>query len=296
MRSHTTMYRAGLLATICASVLQAGIAKTAGAQEAQPPADPHKAFITVPGVPNKPDLVTVVPFYEKPNETANEKTKVIIPAWVDSVFGLFVVDLGAPRLNMNRTFLQPSPKGGVDTVTEAHKIPDDGSTAPVHVKVRIGTLTTTPIDPIVASSDPKQPNAFLDHMWGNFAWVFAPRLGNLGLSVLEPFETIVDYTHKRLILIRLDSAGHRMVDVPAYKPKWTAPLIDMPMAGDARKWWGIKVKPDMTLDTANTANNTQTMAMDTGAGENGELLGYPFLSQFGVVGFNHRTHQFILYH
>jgi hypothetical protein len=132
-------------------------------------------------------------------------------------------------------------------------------------------------------------------MWGNFSWVFAPRLGNIGLNVLGQFETIIDYTHKRVVLIKLDSAGNRLAKVPAYTPQWTAPLIDVPLANDARQWWGVHVKPDFTLDTANTANNTLLKVMDTGAPTNGKLLGYPFLSQFGVVGFNHRTHQFILY-
>lgn len=265
------------------------------AQQPQPPADPKHAVMTLTGVPDKPDLVTVVPFYTKPDETPNEQTKVIIPAWVDSVFGLFVVDLGAPRLNLNRTFLQPGPHGGVDTVTAAHQIPEHAGEDSVHVTVRIGTLSTVPVDPLAKESGPKVPNAFLNHMWGNFSWVFAPRLGNIGLSVLEPFETIVDYTHQRLILIRLDSAGHRLVDVPAYTPKKTLPLIDMPLFGDARKFWGVQVRPDLTLDTANAASNTKTMPMDTGAGENGQMLGYPFLRQFGVIGFNHRTHQVILY-
>ena len=47
---------------------------------------------------------------------------------------------------------------------------------------------------------------------------------------------------------------------------------------------------------AATANNTVVHMMDTGAPVNdGNILGYPFLRQFGVIGFNHRTHQVILY-
>jgi hypothetical protein len=123
--------------------------------------------------------------------------------------------------------------------------------------------------------------------------------------VLEPFETIVDYTHRCLVLIRLDKAGHRLVKVPSYTPKWTAPLIDVGNDGtkeweSGMQWWGVHVKSDMnvryTLDLKRTTNNTELRAIDTGAPDNGDdLVGYPFLSRLGVVGFNHRTHQFILY-
>ncbi|HXC24469.1 MAG TPA: hypothetical protein VNU46_01030, partial [Gemmatimonadaceae bacterium] len=251
--------------------------------------------VTIPGIPNQPTLVTVIPFVTKDNETDAEKTKVVIPAKVGNAYGNFVLDLGAPRFNLNRTFLQPSATGEIDTITDAHRIPEGDGEDAVHATIRIGTLVDTVIDPTVTGPNPKHINAFLNHMWGNFSWVFAPRLGNIGTSVLEPFETIIDYTHQRVVLIRLDKAGHRLAQVPAYTPKWTTQLIDMPLANDARMWWGIAVRPDYTLDTANTANNTVTKAMDTGAPENGNLLGYPFLSHLGVVGFNHRTHQVILY-
>jgi hypothetical protein len=251
----------------------------------------------VPGIPDLPDVVTVVPFYWKANETELEQTKVVIPADVDGRRGNFVLDLGAPRLNLNRTFLQPSPTGGVDTVTDANRSPEHHGEDSVHVTLRIGTLIDSFVEPTIGGPNPRQINAFLNHMWGNFSWVFAPRLGNVSLSVLEPFETIIDYTHRRVVLIRLDPAGHRLAPVPAYTPKWTAPLIDMPLAHDARQWWGIAVRPDNTVDTLTSANNTETKMMDTGTPTNDEdILGYPFLSQLGIVGFNHRTHQFILYH
>lgn len=318
--------RRALFIGVLANIAGLGAAVGASAQQSQPPADIHAASITIPGVPtDRPGLVTVVPFYEKPNETENERTKVIIPAWVDSAFGLFVVDMGAPPLVLNRTFLQPSPTGGVDSVTAANRIPekDNEPRAMAHVTMRIGTLTAIPL-PLDRTAGPAAPNAILSHAWGNFSWVFAPRLGNIGLSVLESFETIIDYTHKRLILIRLDSAGHRLADVPAYTPTWTTPLVDVD------KYWGIKVMQEkqntadttstasgsdsasvesklasltFTLDTANAANNTQTVLLDTGQPHIGAqpflgllFLGYSFLRPFGVVGFNHRTHQFILYH
>lgn len=260
---------------------------------------PVVAAERLPGIPNRPDLVTVVPFYSKPDETEREMTKAVIPAEIDGHRSIFIVDIGCPPLMLNRTFLQPSPTGGIDTVTEANRIPDTIQENDVehfdkvHVnQVKIGTFNITVEDTTIGGFN----NAYLGHEWGNFSWVFAPRLGNIGLSVLSQFETIVDYQHQRLVLIRLDQAGHRRVAVPAYTPKWSAPLLELDRWNNAWRAWGIAVRPDHTVDTLTAANNTTTVVLDTGAPTNDdETLGYPFLSHFGAVGFNHRTHQFILY-
>ena len=119
--------------------------------------------------------------------------------------------------------------------------------------------------------------------------------------MLKSFETIVDYRNRRLILIRLDKTGHRLVQVPAYKPRKTFPMPDMPRNdygwyNTTSTWWSIAVRPDKTLDTLNTANNTEQDIIDTGAaGNTDDIVGFPFLSPFGVVGFNPILHQFILY-
>ena len=257
----------------------------------------------IPGVPNRPDLVTVVPFYWKPNETEREQTKVVIPAEIDGHRSIFIVDIGCSPLILNRTFLQPSPTGGIDTVTDANRIRDTIQENDlfhfdrVHVQtVRIGTFKIAVEDTGIDGGG----NALLGHEWGNFSWVFSPRLGNIGLSVLAQFETIIDYTHRRLVLIRLDSAGHRLVDVPAYTPRWSAPLLDL-NCWNKNRWcaWGVAVavRPEgLTLDTLQTAKNTRPMELDTGAPTNWvNTVGYPFLHSLGVVGFNHRTHQVILY-
>ena len=92
------------------------------------------------GIPNQPDVVTVVPFYWKPNETAQEQTKVVIPAEVDGAHGIFILDLGSPILCLNRTFSQPNATGGIDSVTDANRAPESGNWDKVHVTMRIGTL------------------------------------------------------------------------------------------------------------------------------------------------------------
>jgi hypothetical protein len=264
--------------------------------------DQHAATTIIPGVPNLPDVVTVVPFYWRENEDDAEKTKVVIQAEVDGRHGIFIVDLGSPTLILNRTFLQPSATGGVDTVTDANRIPYHAKNAApktwdkVHATMRIGTLLVKFDDPVM-----KKPyNAYLGNMWGNFE-KFAPRLGNIGPSVLEQFETIVDYTHRRLVLIRLDSAGHRLAIVPAYTPRRTVTFSDIDLselAGvDFGMFWGMPVRPDGILDTLDASKNTLFSFIDTGSPDNEDnMLGYPFLRQFGVIGFNHRTHQVMLYH
>ena len=267
----------------------------------------------LPGIPNRPDLVTVVPFYTKPEETDLEKTKVVIEAEIDGRRGVFIFDLGDEPVMLNRTYLQPNASGGVDTVTDANRTVDNTPRTDyfdrdnftqfdrAHVTVRIGTLVSHFDDPqltvALKESNLHRVNVLLGHLWGDFGWVFAPRLGNIGPAVIEPFEAIVDYTHKRVVLIRLDSAGHRMVDVPAYTPRWTTPLVHVPIDVYNLQSLGIAVGPENQLDTLIASNNTQINIIDTGAPEDGGgVLGYPFLSQFGAFGINQRTHEFILYH
>ena len=158
-------------------------------------------------------------------------------------------------------------------------------------------------------------------------------LGSLGLPALEPFETVIDYVHQRLILIRLDTAGRRVAAVPAVTPRTTIPLVPV------QEWWGVVARlgervdslmldtgngvneltattrealgahlvpagqdpmfhvPCWTLDHLVVADQTVTASpFDTGdAGRDFDILGPPFLRQFGLVGFNLRTRQLILY-
>ena len=276
------------------------------------PITPAAAGASLAGIPNRPNDVTVIPFYTKPNETDLEKTKAVIEAEIDGHRGVFIFDLGAGTAVLNRTVLQPSAAGGVDTVTDANRIPDNTPRSDyinsaeqerqldhVHVTVRLGTLVSNYDDPALTTflqeKDPHRYNAELGHLWGNFGWVFGPRLGNLGPAVFQPFETIVDYTHRRIVLIRLDSAGRRVVDVPAYPQRAQMPLATVPM-GAGFVGLHLAVGPCNSLDTSDPARNLWIKMLDTGAPENeGNILGYPFLSHLGVFGVNQRTHQFILY-
>jgi hypothetical protein len=296
--------RCGLAASAICVTLIIGACSAATTQAT------HEDALVAPGIPYRPDLVTVVPFYWKPNETDREKTKVIIPAQVNDAYGIFVLDLGSTPTVMNRTFLQPNATGGVDSVTEANRIADNTPRSNyingaleefdhARVRVRIGTLSVpfqdSALSRVLEASNPDQYNIILGHLWGNFGWVFSPRLGNIGPAVLEPYETIIDYNKRRVVLIRLDSAGNRMVDVPAYTRSWTTPMIPVPIIKGI-SGWGIKVNGVNMLDTVNTVNNTNVRIIDTGApGSAGRILGYDFLSNLGVFGVNQRTREFILY-
>ena len=261
-----------------------------------------------PGIPDLPDLVTVVPFYSKPNETGREQTLIAMPVEIDGVHGIVLLDLGAALTTLNRTFLQPNSIGGVDSITDDNKIPDHTSWGSigtvrewekVHVTMRIGTLLVNYEDPDLNNAarvrNPYQYNAMLGHVWDNFEGPFAPRLGHIGPTALQQFETIIDYKNRQVVLIRLDSKGHRMAVVPAYLPRWAAPLVPVKYYEDMHTW-GLAVGPQNTLDTLNTAHNTKVKMLDTGTPDSDErLLGYDFLSNLGVFGINQRTQQFFLY-
>lgn len=297
---------------------------------AQSTSTPQPATLQVAGIPNRPDLVTVVPFYWKPHETDIEQTRVVFSAEVGGHRGILLLDLGDPDLDLNRTFLRPGVTGGLDTVQatdtmDKHRLPGWDGQDSAHVTLWIGTLSIDFVDP-TKPTDPRHINALLNHQFGNYAQVFPPRLGNIGPIALEQFETIIDYTHRRLVLIRLDSAGRRLVQVPMYTPTWSAPLVDIPI-GKGKYWWGVQAtlaeKPTtMFFDTGSEGNylttGTETRAaahivhdtldslviagrvfgpvvLRSDATPPLDVLGFPFLSQLSVVGFNHRTRQFLLY-
>lgn len=274
-----------------------------------------------PGIPNKPELVTIIPFFrdleshEAPmpatlSPAEFHKTDVLLPAEVDGIRGVFSFDLGAAPTVFNRAFLQPNAKGGVDTITDAHRIPD---TTPhlerlgpgdvrrfdkVHVRLKLGTLVDDFNDSNLArvlDAPSNTYNAVLGHLWNDFSWGYSLSLGNLGPAAFEPFETIVDYTRKRVVLIRLDSIGNRMVQVSAYTPRYITALEPVDMVGGIPNL-GIAVGPKDVLDTVNATKNVYLKIVDTGAPlGGGMLLGYDFLSKLGAFGLNQRKHEFYLY-
>ena len=292
------------------TIVADGCATAATTQREQAATTQMPARELAPGIPDLPDLVTVVPFYSKPDETGEEQTLVAMPVEIDGLHGIVLLDLGAAFTTLNRTFLQPNSIGGVDSITDDNRISDHTpwnqivldrprEWEKVHVTMRIGTLLVNLEDPDLNSAarvrNQYQYNAVLGHMWNNFGGPFAPRLGHIGPAALQQFETIVDYKNKQVVLIRLDSKGHRMAAVPAYMPRWAAPLVPVPYY-ESMHTWGLAVGPQNILDTLNTAHNTKVKMLDTGTSDsNDRLLGYDFLNNLGVFGINQRTQQFLLY-
>ena len=277
-------------------------------------ADHPTSSAPIPGIPNQPDLVTVVPFH------AFKGTPwIMIQAEVDGHRGTFSLDTGSPVFFLNARYLRSSPTGGLDTITAGSQ---GEGVVTVHT-LRVGTLVQH-IDSIVTGLPPTAPlstNAIVQDYPDNGI------LGNLGLTGLEPFETIIDYVHQRVIFVRLDKAGRRLVAVPAYTPAGTVPLLPGSLFSSRPQHWGIQVHRDTAMDTiivdtgaptTDIVEGDQQQAADqlkqaivtshnSGTLFNGvipvhgkkgqvNLLGAQFLSRLGVVGFNLRTHQLILYH
>ena len=282
---------------------------------------------SLPGIPNRSQLVTVVPMCCTTSVSPMQNLYVVIPAVVDGFHGLFLLDTGEPDTELYRDFLQRNSHNGVDSVTDnslaphrrAQRVEDS-----VWVKLRLGTLVDS-FTQLYTAGPPVRPiNAFLanDFLWG---WQgTTPLLGTLGLPALGPFETIIDYTRRRVVFVRVDSTGQRLIDVPAYRPRGYVPLVQIRSTGGH---WGIEVQ-EGTL--------TDTLLIDTGVPDDGDgdrdvarrlqhvlgtgqgpfaidttkemtehelpgrsrplrIIGFGFLHQLGVVGFNFRTRQLILY-
>jgi hypothetical protein len=222
----------------------------------------------VPGIPDLPDVVTVVPFQlYQPDASVGW---IYFQAELDGRRGTFSLDTGSPRFWLNPEYLRPSATGGIDTVAAGD--PTQQGFVTVHT-MHIGTLVqhldTTDVGPPV----PYPTN-------GNIMRFVGHELGTFGLPAMEPFETIIDYVHQRLILIRLDTAGQRLAAVPAYTPAYTMPLMPV-----NEHWWGV---------AAHTGDSVGTL-VDTGGADHAGVLGFAFLNRLRVVGFNLRTRQLIVY-
>lgn len=296
----------------------------AHAQGTPPPAVTHGSMpIASPGMPARSDLVTVVPFH--PDTGPEHYPWILLPAELDGHRGTFSLDTGSPLLFFNADYLRARSTGGFDTVTTADTQPRQQEVFVTVHTVHIGTLIQ-PLEPTVTNPPPSQksfPNAIMHRFSRNGL------LGNLGWPGLEPFETIIDYVHHRVMFIRLDKAGRRLTPVPAYTPLGTVRLSPIdPFSGVLPGYWGIVVRhgtriETLVLDTGAPISNISegdlqraadqlkqlaaahhtagdipdgaiTVPSDT-THDGLDLLGAQFLSRLGVVGFNLRTHQFIVY-
>lgn len=222
-----------------------------------------------------PGMLTVIPF------ELTDDGMILLPAVIDGRHGEFLFDLGSPLCILNGKYVQLAPDSSLDTaatgapasqfttafqgvVGEAFGIKDFTTRmVPAYIRtLQLGTLTMsfdrthrygvvhTPFAGMVAENT----RAIIEH--GH------PMLGTIGLSALGHVETIIDYPKHQLIMIRLDSAGHRLVPVPAYTPRTTVPLIPVAdhaligvegtVAGTTRPW---------LLDTGSSDDEVDAMTV-----------------------------------
>jgi len=268
---------------------------------------PHRAVGLRSGVrvdTTQADDVTVVPFTLDGLPSMSEP---LFTATIDGHQGLFGLDIGSVEGYVNRLYLKPNAtNGGLDTVTAGDVLPTRGT--PMRTTLRLGTLrwwlrTAVQIDRAGARD--------------------RHQLGSIGIGELTPFETIIDYTHRRLVLIRLDSAGRRLAQVQGYTPTDSMPLLFVENGHVAVAGRIGDVVDTLALDTGNPIPVilTPTTRQRVRAHIVGlkldrlvvgtrtfdlllavpampympDILGYPVISQFGVVGINQRTHQLVLY-
>ena len=305
------------------SVCQSACAHRTG-QSAPSVAAAQAPSLAVPGIPRLPDVVTVVPFqlwYGVKHDWKGAWVRFL--ATIDGQQGYFNLDTGAPQFWLNRDSLPPNPRfarlrGGGRALSTVHT-------------EQIGTVTVV-LDTTVGMPFPMPSNAQVGVDYDTLGTNKTATLGRIGYNGMEPFEVIIDYIHQRMIWIRLDQAGRRMAAVPAYTPAATIPLVPvkvhlLPTSYPA-EWWGIEVSRGGEMDTLLVDSGTQTetglseveqrlaadqlhqaalrnraigstlvhtIALPESKAMDMNVLGYFFLHELGVVGFNIRARQLLLY-
>jgi hypothetical protein len=262
------------------------------------------------------------------------KGLILVHATVDGHTGMWLLDTGSPQILLNASYWNVT-TSGVDTnivAATSHEFPVPSPfsevTAVVH-SLHIGALTV-PFDLANASS---QRFSVIDRRMSRSVEhdVEQPVLGILGLPAWRPFETIIDYRHHQLTLIRLDAEGHRLTSDPQFTPVDSVSFIHTP----DEEHYGVR---------ATIGDSVVELLLDTGAGSNvlggvaqarlqtylttvgydsvldvprmrmkevkigktshsiifacrpgADLLGYPYLHQLGTIGFNLRARRLYIY-
>lgn len=190
-----------------------------------------------------------------------------------------MLDTGAPVIILNAEYLQVTEWVGRDTVRQLDTLRPGDAPTPGQARLTVHTLqlgtlqialdTTNVGSPTLLPYNAKLASEASEHK-------AAPKgvtmLGILGLPAWESVETIIDYAHRRLILIRLDAAGRRLARVPRYTPVQRIPLLPVRMKGGAiedalPEWWGIPARlggvlDTVMLDTGSPLNNLMAMTAD----------------------------------
>jgi len=213
--------------------------------------------------PNQPDLVTVVPFQLYDGF-------ILLSAEVDGHRGTFLLDTGSPRIFLNSQYLRRGHTGGIDT-----------SAAPT-----VPQFTPRMTVPLVPEPGVELASGVV--LGKGNGWSIVGHLGDMPDTLMvdtgSPDNSISRGTRQKLVA-HLTPARADMTR--QFKEVYTR------MA----KLQGIQAPPQPSLwivdhlMVAGHAFDALPFAEDYVE----DLLGYPFLSQGGVIGFNIRAHQLIFY-
>jgi hypothetical protein len=209
-----------------------------------------------PGRPHLPDsaLVTVVPFRLT---TQPDTGFILLSVEIDGHPGTVLLDTGCPFFYLNRQYMPPDHVGpSVGAITQSGESVVPWFVHTLHIGTLVQHYDSTRAETPLAPGQPVGVNAVIvsaaqDERLQQFG---RPILAFLGLPALAPFETIIDYAHQRLLLIRLDAAGHRLAPVPGYTPTTTLPLSLL-----HQQYYGVAVE---------AGGRHGNLIIDTGAPEN----------------------------
>jgi hypothetical protein len=157
---------------------------------------------------------------------------IFVPAAVNDRRGLFMLDVGAMPLVLNQRYWRYTRGVEVDTLLDPRDAIPHDTTDPFPS----ATVRTVQLGPFVHQVTPRDWDTLsvnFEKIRGALARLQSdltpagsqPVLGNLGLMDLTPYETVFDYTHQRLVLIRVDTAGRRLAPVPEFTPVAMVPLV-----------------------------------------------------------------------
>ncbi|HXC24889.1 MAG TPA: hypothetical protein VNU46_03165 [Gemmatimonadaceae bacterium] len=278
-------------------------------------------------------MMTILPFQHVPGG-AIEAGGIYVQAALNGRHGTLNLDTGAWLMQLGSNHWTRHPDSTLDTLRDARAAdPDTSQDGAARVEtIQFGTLPPHHLDltdvqtvnGFYGGENPLRENVNVNfgewdpHMAGGKAV-----LGDLGLVDLVPYETIIDYQHQRLILIRLDTTGRRLAPVPTFTVVDSVPL-QPPFC-----WLHIKVRvgdveKNLVLDTGTPISNVLdtrggfsptldtlrigtrvfpavSFSLDGGVHPQIErynisgILGGPSLRQIGVFGINLRTHYLLFY-
>jgi predicted aspartyl protease len=261
---------------------------------------------------------------------------ILIPGEIDGRHGTFLLDTGAQLISVNSAYVKPKITNGVlDTVVAGDTSQSDARVLfNAHV-LHIGTLThqldTTDAGQFKVNAANMSDNRFKNFgglppilgLWG------LPALRSFETIIDYPHQRLILIALDKAGHRRAEVPAYRPTttirlvkdsDIGCYRViarlggKLDTLVVDTgnpdnTITPDTREELAHHVSPGtgtgysggdlMTLDTMRLAGQSYhpvPVAVLNAGGYGMDILGYPFLNQFGVVGFNFRTRQLLIYH